>query len=320
MTTALKKLNMGFMILFLLSCQAPRNNPLDPENSDYSLSVLNGRVMTMNVPPQPIAGSQVIWQNKQMCYTDPNGYFAFNDILPESGYLYFHHSNYISDSLYISLNNNTFKNTEKFLYSKPHLDSLYFFSDVLNKYPSDKEYQINIKCNISDADNNIDSVFIQYTDKNIKKSLKYNINSEQWEGLYWASDFNIQSIREIVGKNFNLVVKKLDFKLQIGQAQIKRVILDEIDFISPANSETVNSTPQFNWKKFNPGFSFTYQFEIYTNEIFYKKIWTKSNISSDSTTCTLTQPLNKGNYFWVIWCVDEHNNRARSKPASFTVQ
>ena len=60
--------------------------------------------------------------------------------------------------------------------------------------------------------------------------------------------------------------------------------------------------------------------EIFTGEFILEQIYSKSDIPSDSTQWTVEKQLSPGDYHWVIWCIDEFQNRSRSKPASFTVQ
>ncbi|MGH7599760.1 MAG: hypothetical protein ACREOI_25685, partial [bacterium] len=96
----------------------------------------------------------------------------------------------------------------------------------------------------------------------------------------------------------------------------KRVIQDEIEFESPAGDQVVSSMPTFTWKRFRPGFPFTFTLEIFT---FEGLVFQKNALPAENISYTIETPLAPGEYLWVVWCVDEFQNRSRSKPASFIV-
>ena len=65
-----------FVLFTLLSCDAPRINPLDPQNPDYDLGILDGFVRTNSSPQLPISNAKVLLKNTNIwTTTNSDGYF-----------------------------------------------------------------------------------------------------------------------------------------------------------------------------------------------------------------------------------------------------
>jgi hypothetical protein len=180
---------------------------------------------------------------------------------------------------------------------------------------------LDVQARITDTESNIDSVFLRCTLINFNKKLVYNSSTQAYEGAYLPSDFNILSIDALIGRSFDIVVKEKNRSDAIGSSDIKRVIRQEVIPLSPSNKQTVGSSPTLKWYRFLPGYNFTYTIEIYkdtTSTIPW--IWQKQNISEDAIQIVADIPIPPGEYYWVIWCIDDYKNGTRSKPASFIVQ
>jgi len=192
---------------------------------------------------------------------------------------------------------------------------------VLNRYPDSQSDSLFVKANISDAENDVDSVFVICADLNINKKLVLNPNSGYYENSFSPGDLNLTYLDEGTGKNFKIIVKdRLHNIFDIGFSTIKRVIRKDVVFRSPANLEIVKKPTTFTWERYLPGFNFRYMFEIYTNTLpaVLVKRWT--DIPKDAINFTPAVDLAPGEYIWVIWAVDDFNDRIRSFPASFVVQ
>lgn len=309
-------------LLLLVACDAPRRNPYDPANPDSPFGALTGHVKTLSVPHRPVANVSVRWQNgNRFLSTDATGSFRIANLRPDNGWLYFEKENYLPDSVYVEWNDDKNVSVEVFLNARPSLDSVTSYSIVLNRYPDWQYYQAIIQARISDKDNDMDSVYIRNSYNNIRKPLIYNVSAGHYEGTFTVYDLNLKSIDEIVGHDFDIFVKdKFGHTIRVGEAGIKRVIHQEVQFKSPANYQQVSRTPELTWKAFDPGFPFYFTLQVYTDEISPQLVWEKTNIPSANTAYTVDTELPVNDYFWVIWCVDEFQNRSRSKPASFTVR
>ena len=133
-------------------------------------------------------------------------------------------------------------------------------------------------------------------------------------------DLHITSIDIVIGKEFQINVFDSDAKkFIIGKSNIKRIIKEEITTTAPLGRDTINTpNPLLEWRKFTPGFEFRYLLEIYTSEVLPILVWQKE-ISSAEIQYLTDANLSSGDYFWVIWAIDEFENRTRSKPSSFII-
>lgn len=88
------KIFRGVFLLFLasvlLSCDAPRLNPFDPQGVEYKFAELDGNVFTSELPKRAIANVVVTWENQNVSVkTDTNGYYRITDIPRVNGNLHF---------------------------------------------------------------------------------------------------------------------------------------------------------------------------------------------------------------------------------------
>ncbi len=307
----------------LFSCDAPRLNPLDPENPNYNLSMVDGYIKTEAAPSVPLNNVKILWKNQNIfVYTDANGYFKLDGLPRNDGWLIIEKEKYSKDSLFLQLSSTKNFRAEKFLNAMPKLDNLLIYTSVENRYPDDQRYTLFIQAQISDAENDIDSVIVNSSALNFYKQLKYSAQTNSYELSYpYGGKTSSPSIDNAVGKNFEIIVRDRSKRsFNAGSSTILRIIKQEIYFESPANGSIVGPKPVFRWKRFLPGFNFKYLAQIYTDEIIPQLRWERNNISKDDIEIIPDLNLTNGDYFWVIWCIDEFQNRTRSKPATFVVR
>ena len=205
----------------------------------------------------------------------------------------------------------------------PKLEEFVLYSVVKNYYePRDPTFEMITRAGIKDAEGDIDSVYIECQPLDIKAYLEYDILEKVFERTFTVIDLGLSSLREVVGYDFELkVVDGFGDTFLLGQERVVRVIPDEIAIDSPKNSEEVANKVVLKWFYFNPGFNFTYHIKIHTDDdITPELVWEKVNIPADSISFTVEKWLKATDYLWEIWCVDEFNNRSRSKPGSFQVK
>lgn len=315
-----------FLILVLLSalsigCDAPRKNPLDPENPLNIYHTIKGTVQTISLPSQPIPEVKILWLGQSTAIlSNSDGKFIVETINPRNGWLYFEKEGYLTDSTLIQWKNQKKITIDMLLNSLPSLDSLFVYSVILNRYPSLQNEQIVVETRITDKDNDIDTVFLKIPHIQYSVDLPFNVSSKWYQRTLTTFDLNIEKIEQIVGYYFQIQVKDIfDHYMFVGKSTITRVIRDEVFFLSPAGNDTTSNTPTLTWVTFEPGFSFTYLLQIFTYEITPQLVWEKYKIDSQLTSFIVDTVLSPGEYFWVIWAIDEFKNRTRSKPASFVV-
>lgn len=305
--------------VYFLSCNAPRNNPLDPENPDNQLSLIEGHINTLLVPFKPIAGVNVYWKYEdRYTVTDENGFFQIPNLTPNNGWLVYQKEGFCTDSVLVDWLGVNKINLNLSLNSIPIVDSLFLYSAILHRFPSLQIQQIILRTVVTDQDNDIDTVFVFIPFKNYKRHLDYNISSKFYERTITPVELGINNLEEIVGKKIEIIVKDLmGNKFTVTEDIIKRVIRDEVRAVFPLNNQTVGSQPVLRWEKFILSYPFTYTVEVFTNEINPQLVMRKEGIASNNFTFQVEEPLPSGDLFWIIWCIDEHQNRSRSKPASF---
>ncbi len=134
-------------------------------------------------------------------------------------------------------------------------------------------------------------------------------------------ELQISETEAIIGHPFEISVKDIfNRKSIIGAGDVQRVMREEVIFISPSGNETTPAQPVLNWQEYQAGFIFTLQLQVFKADIIPELVWEKIQLAAETVTCTVDQVLPAGEYFWVIWAVDEFGNRTRSKPASFKVE
>ncbi len=317
------KLFMVSSLIIFISCNAPRNNPLDPNNPNYSYVTLQGSALTFSPPFTGIPDITVYWSPSNLSMsTDLNGNFKFNRTLPVNGKLIFQKTGYVSDTINVVWGSSKVLNYNVNLNQIPHLDSISIYSVVINQFsPPGQTYQLILHSKISNRDNNIDSVFVENSQLNLKKALDFNVVSKEYETTLTTQDLNVSDIEQTIGLDFNIIVKDITKRqFNIGSDKVTRVIKTGVSIQYPANDTTVSSTPILQWQRYKTGYSFTYKIEIYTNNFANSQlVFSKDKISSDSTSYFVNVPLSSNNYYWVIWVVDQFQNRSRSFPATFNV-
>jgi hypothetical protein len=313
------------ILLLLITCDAPRNNPVDPRNPDNKLSTLQGTIKRQGFPFPPIAGINVAWENENIVIrTDAAGKYSFANIERKDGLLRINGDGFSNDSAFIQWNNRETVIQDFSLNSEPELNDLDFYSVVINKFQFNNIYEVVVKADISDFEgiNDIDSVFIINSQLNIKRQLLFNSISRFYEYTFQTlTDLNVADLDEVIGKDFIISVSDLsNRKFDIATTNIKRVINEEVELISPLNNDTVSIPFTLKWRRFEPGFDFYFTIEIQTNENNPVLLYREENIPSDSISFVINDNINETNVFWTIWAIDEFNNRGRSKPGTFQIQ
>lgn len=321
MRVAVKCISVLLAALIGFSCSAPRNNPLDPANPSTTSSYLDGTVLSDARTPLPLAGVSVSWQGSSLAtLTDANGKFSLGLPKMGNGYVLFSKSAYVTDSTVVDWAGKSEYALTHFLHAIPQLDSFRVWSIVRNKYSgidNGLETQVTVR-----DEHDIDSVFLVCPALNIREALD-RLSSTSFHSSFLDFELGLSSLNQMIGRTLAVQVREQGGSVYtVGSTMITRIIDQEIETISPKNQDTVTSvTPTLRWKRFIPGFTFSYKLEVYTNETEPKLQWTKSGISSDSISTVvlpalITTPTNNS-FYWTISCVDEFNNSNRSKPSSF---
>lgn len=312
----------GCVLIGLISCDAPRLNPLDPQSPDYKLVFIEGIIKTKSTPQQPIAGVKVFWKGQNIItQTDQNGYFKIEDLTMNNGILSIEKSGYSKDSVFVVWDGQKNKRADFTLNAIPVMTKYNLFSTVQNNYPDVQYISLTAQVSVTDLDDKIDTVYLRSTELNFLKRLIYNSTLNHYEGTFTSEDLKIAALDVTIGKKFEIITVDDSRKTFVaGSSSLLRIIKQVVIAREPLNKINVGAKPILKWYRFLPGFNFKYLVEINTDEFQHKLVWKKENISKDDIDVIPDVNLPPGEYFWVIWCIDDFGNRSKSKPASFIVE
>jgi len=310
------------MLTILASCEAPHRNPLDPKNPDYSYGRIAGLVQTVSLPVEAVPKTIVYWSPaNQQSQTDAQGRFELLTPAPIDGWLILTHPEFGPDSVYVHWSAEKMIDLNIYLNALPQLDSLAVYSIVLNRFPSLQKEQLVVEAQISDRDNDIDSVKTSFPDQAMEFYLPYNTTTKSYLREFSILDLVVPRLEEMVGQKLLVTVTDVfSHTNQVGQGQLIRVIHEEVLTVSPESDTITGPHPTLIWQPFSVDFQFSYTIEIYTNEVAPQLIWDQMGLDHYQSSCSVDTDLPDGNYFWVIWAIDTFGNRTRSKPAAFQVK
>lgn len=281
-------------------------------------------MLTYSLPYTGIAGVSVLWNpSNAIVTTDKNGNFIISNIQPVNGKLIIQKNGYLSDTLNVVWGSSKVLNYQINLNSMPTLDSIQIYTVVINQFsPPGQTYQLVVNAKISDRDNDIDSVFIQNAQLNLRYPLNFDVVNKTYTATLTTQDLNITDLDQTIGLSFNIIVKDVfNREYNTGSSNVTRVIKSAALIQYPSNDTTIGPNPSFIWQRYRAGYPFNYKIEIYTNDIANPQlVYTANGVSSDSVSYNLGTSLQSGNYYWVIWIIDQFKNRSRSLPATFVVQ
>ncbi len=309
-------------MLFLNSCEAPRENPLDPNSPDNQLGTIDGNVQTFSLPYTPIKNVEVIWKpGERLVYSDTSGNFIIPNIKTENGSLIFRKEGYHTDTVRVDWAGTRKVNKQVNLNKIPMLDSLFIYSEVINTIsPNSEMDNLVIQTKIIDVDNDIDTVFVLNDQQGLDKAMDFNVASKYFQAVLTPEDLNLSDIEQTIGLEFDFRIRDVlgDIYLLKG-GKVTRIIKDQVTGLQPTDDQVITTQPfDLSWNSFAAGYTFHYMVEIYTNDgsLLVKR---GSNIPAQDTTFSVDS-LDAGSYWWVIWVIDNFNNKDRSLPASFSVQ
>ncbi len=322
----MKYVLLVIITLGLISCNAPRNNPLDVHNPDRPYCDIQGRVLTQSLPYKPLTNVHINFSgDEHWTLSDGQGHFALTNLKPLPGWIFFEKDGYHPDSQYVEWEGKKSKFVEAHLNALPVLDSLVFYSSIINRYPDVQILELFIKAWLWDNDNDVDSVFLKSNLLGVSLNLQFNATQKYFErSRISLQELNLQLPDELIGHPFDLqVIDRDSRKIVLAQAQIERIIRQEVNLKSPAGGETVNSRPTLRWEPIDLGYSFTYMVEIRTDEVDPRLVWVKKGLTPQISQIQVDVMLPKtpiNRYIWAIWIIDRFGNRARSKFKSFQVE
>jgi hypothetical protein len=306
-----------------MSCNAPRNNPLDPENQDSKTVVITGKVTYKSkLITKPIESARVSLNNENISVlTDKNGFYQITCGKNKNSYLFFEKTGFSKDSLFIDPTNENKIILNKELDYLPVIDSIKFYSEVQHKFNYPAENYLYIEAYVSDGDSYLDSVFLQCDNLNFSTQLTRQ-NETKLTQTVPASSLQSTAFGDVVGKQFYLRMVTSDQRIyKLNIEGIKRVIDREIEVLYPL-SDTLSSTDKIilKWTRYDPGFSYHYELEVSTlSSGSIKSVTGIIKLDSDKINYDVTSLVagSGTDFYWYIACVDDYGNRSKSSVYHF---
>ncbi len=318
--TLLTKITIGAILFLNCFSDAPRDNPLDPANG-ISLSGKVSRFYSNDAIPNATIRLK---PGNQISITNGEGSYRFSDISPGMYSLTALTEGFASDTAEINIESNSEINFS--------LDSLSYFrnisltsSHMIHWFPPDDMYSIHIETIGEDGDGSgdIDKVWFNIDQINFSDTLQRTApGSNVFRGHIPALDMPIANLQELIGIPIHFFIKDLPGYTNASTPfYISRIIEETPRLISPVGLSIISSdTIDFRWQAITTiQFPFSHKIEIFSIDLGLK-VDEISNINSDTSAYTYNTPLSNGDYYWVLYIVDEFGNLSGSKEGSFRVQ
>lgn len=315
-------LNISIIVFTLSGCfsDASRDNPLDPANG-ISLSGVVKRFYSNN----GLSNAQIrLNPGDRITISDQNGNYQFSKISPGSYELIVSAEGFSKDTSEINLINNTQVNFA--LDSLPYLKNIAITtSHITHWFPPDDIYSMLLQTTGHDGDGSTDikDVWYQIEQINFSDTLQSTApGSNIFRGQAAALDLPVFNLQELIGKPFKFFIEDLPGnRTESSPHFISRIIEETPQLSSPVGLAVISSSQiVFKWQAINNiHFPFTHKIEIYSIGLGLK-VDEIHNINSDLSDFTYNSALSNGDYYWVLYIVDEFGNNSGSKEGSFRIQ
>ncbi|MCD6382333.1 MAG: hypothetical protein J7L74_01795 [Candidatus Hydrothermae bacterium] len=309
---------VALLILTFLSCtEPPRDNPLDPLSPEYRGCVFRGRVLRLynNAPIEGI----LVQTDSRFCFTDGNGSFTFDRLLPGGHNFIFDGEGYMPETLVVTLKSD--------LDTTLRLDALPLFEEaslytihVRSPSQGGDRYELGLRAKVTDPDGMPDVSGVRAIFNSETLSLRF---SDGIYGFIMTDDmFPGGDIRALEGVPFRF--EAIDQQGALSRSRdlyILRIVEDAPWPISPANGDSVEYPVILLWDSGELPFPYHFRIEVYRiiPGMPEMRVFVVDSIPADQQELRLTVHFVPGYYFWTVWYVDEFGNMSRSKEALFHV-
>ena len=232
-----------WMLLVHAGCQAPRDNPFDPENPNHRLNELSGYIKSARAPHTPISNARIALPEQNLStLSDDHGYFSFSRLTDHANRIIVTKSGYVSDSLMLGTKSS--RELEIFLNQIPAINIFAANTLVINQYPDWQFFYLQVIASIEDSDQDTDSVWFDIPAANISHNLTFNPDQRQYEIKVSVNDLNVSSLKKFMGMEFRLYLRDMSHhEFNLASTQISRIIEDQIQLEGPANYSPASTRP-----------------------------------------------------------------------------
>ncbi len=308
-----------FALALFWACDAPRENPFDPDAENYQNPVTSKiTVWNLYVPRSGIPGVTLIEKDMQLIdITGQDGSVAWQHKERDSLRIIASADGYFTDTLvfYPTAKNNSFN---IFLNGKPEL-----LNSNLSSLFSGNQTYVYMQATVADPDGqgDIDAVILKSDFYQFDTTLNFNSSvSNLYETSFHISEIAPELTYEALPElNFNLIVKNKENNDRriFRNYRIIRVIQKSLKVLTPEWDATVADSLIFSWEPVNLNYDFTYTIKIYRSQPDFDLAKSITGIPSDQTRREYST-LVPGFYFWQLEVSDAYGNRSQSQFYPFT--
>lgn len=313
-------------LIITLSCDAPRENPFDPNSVNYydpASDSVSTKIHILHLSPSTsgIPEVEVFARNIHMLkFTNVSGIAEFIHTPVDSLIIISEHKNYFSDTtVFTELQKQN--NLQIRLNAKPEISDLQFTSFFENLNGNESITSLSINTQVYDVDGlaDIKQVMIEERDAGFRDTLKLVNTLEQRYAKNFAlseisSELNSAQLPEL---NFGLIITNENAD-SIVQTPLKiiRVIAESPVLITPESGSAQTDTVFFQWEEIHLDYEFTFNIVLqrlggeissYTQIPCYKTGFTVSGLTA-------------GIYYYNLQIEDNLGNICQSPYISFTYQ
>ncbi len=315
--------------LFVAGCidDATRDNPLDPVAGGEGVTVvLSGNVGHYYQPALPVAGAEVLLMPEgRLQLTGSNGSFEFANMAVGEYTVIARHSAYRSDTLTVTIDGADVQAGLQ-LNAIPTISNAKITTHHISRWwPSQDTYFIEVNAQMQDFDGTgeIKTVYFDVPALAFSDTLTPAAFNGQYQRVFLENRLPLNSMYELEGKVCTLSCRDSVGNDSVVEELFAARIIDTTPIVvSPAALDTVRSFPaDFTWKPVQVAYPYHFRIEIYQiNFGLYTLIYEADEIAASQTQFTLNQSLSAGDYFWVVYIVDEFGDTSSSKEGAFRVE
>ncbi len=319
---------LGFVII---ACDAPRNNPYDPEAGNYQgpgyqAGTIAGTVADLG--NNPISGVLVLATPVYSGgITDSVGNYLIENIEPGDYNLICAPDGFLADTQSVTVSADQQSIIDFQLNALPVIYTYRLTSHFIHTGGSPPQYyEIHAQSFLSDPDgiNDIDSVLIKTEEEDLYFTMSFNPDSTSSDSLFYFIHLNEnslpgQSIDTVKWNHFYVeVVDKSGCRKTSSSLTLTRIFDDYVITGYPSNGQTVQDpTLLLTWDPFGEQFFFTYTTSIFISNN-DQLVWQQTGIPSTVDTLE-TDFYEPGDYYWRIAVLDEYGNSSISNKSLFTI-
>jgi hypothetical protein len=325
------KISVSLLVLMWLffACisDAPFDNPYDPRTDlDFIGGSIRGFVNGYYNPDVALDSAIVHLVPSGISFrTDIDGYYEFTNLLAGDYTIFCTKNGFSSDSIEVNLQNNVIEKNFR-LNAIPEITDIQLTTHHISRWwPVDDRYLIDIIVTVEDMDgsNDIDSVWLDLPTYNFNRTMEKGPGQGEYVLTLLDYELPVNSIHMLQGKEIRVKCSDLPGSISYpGSIYITRIIDVVPELISPANQEIITSSPiTFKWQPEFLLYPTRYKLEIYQiNFGLYTKIFESIPIDRQQSEFIYDVPLIQGDYFWLIYIIDDAGNTSSSKEGTFRVE